>query len=126
LEISIKSIRETPNFPPVPPDNMTGYQQWNYCPESLANASYFTKEDLEKHMQTSRDTACLGPYNEILPDHGQTLLPRRTMLHQRRATTPSIIVLIYALYAPTFQIIHQIVIRCTMTTAKGFVASSME
>jgi hypothetical protein len=59
---------ETPNFPPVPPDDMTGYQQWNYCPESLANAPYFTKEDLKKHMRTSREAACLRAYNKMLPE----------------------------------------------------------
>jgi hypothetical protein len=46
----------------------TGYQQWNYCPESLTNASYFTKEDLEKHMRISGEAACLRTYNKMLPD----------------------------------------------------------
>jgi hypothetical protein len=59
---------ETPNFPPVPLDGMTGYQQWIYCPKSSANASYFTKEDLEEHMRTSREAACLRTYNKMLPE----------------------------------------------------------
>jgi hypothetical protein len=59
---------ETPNFPPVPLDDMTGYQQWIYCPKSSANASYFTKEDLEEHMRTSREAACLRTYNKMLPE----------------------------------------------------------
>ncbi len=113
---------ETPNFPPVPPDDMTGYQQWNYCPESLANAPYFTKEDLKKHMRTSREAACLRAYNKMLPESAA----EETKVHQRMVTTPSIIALIYALHAPTFQMMLPIEISCTMTTAKGFVASSME
>ena len=56
----------------------------------------------------------------------QTLLPGRTKFHQRRVTTPSISASIYALHAPTFQMMRRIVISCTKTTAKGFVASSME
>jgi hypothetical protein len=96
---------------------MTGYQQWNHCPEPFANASYFTKQDLEKHMRTSREAACLRTYNEILPD---------SAAKENHVTPPSIIALIYALHAPTFQMMRQIVMSCTKTTAKGFVASSME
>jgi hypothetical protein len=48
---------------------MTGYQQWNYCQESLANAPYFLKEDLEKHMRTIQEAACLRTYNKMLPEY---------------------------------------------------------
>ena len=59
---------EIPNFAPVPPDNMIGHQQWNYCPKSLANASYLSKEERENHIRVSREAACLRTYNRMLPD----------------------------------------------------------
>jgi hypothetical protein len=71
-------------------------------------------------MQTSWEAACLRTYYEMLPDSAA----RENNFHQRRVTTPSIIALIYALHAPTFQMMHPIKISCTKMTAKGFVASS--